>query len=107
MGEKKSPVEYLRAIDADSAAAFQGLRAAVMAAGPLDHTTCELINLGALATARHEQSFKVHARRLLKEGADVAALRQAVLSTFAASTTFSQVIDALHWIDQAAAEAPP
>lgn len=106
MAERKTPVEFLREIDADTATAFQRLRAAVMAAGPLDHHTCELINLGALATARHEQSFKVHARRLLKEGVEVAALRQAVLSTFAASTTFSQVIDALHWIDQAAGEAP-
>ena len=107
MAEPKTPVEFLREIDADTAAAFQRLRSAVMAAGPLDHQTCELINLGALATARHEQSFKVHARRLLKEGVEIAALRQAVLSTFAASTTFSQVVDALHWVDQAAAEAPP
>lgn len=99
MNAKLTPVEYLRTIDAGSAEAFQALRKAVMGAGPLDHKTCELISLGALATARHEESFKVHARRLLKEGVEIAALRHAVLSTFAASTTFSEIVDALHWID--------
>lgn len=99
MKSKLPPVEYLRSIDPGSAEAFQALRKAVMAAGPLDHKTCELISLGALATARHEDSFKVHARRLLKDGVEVAALRHAVISTFGASTTFSQVVDALAWID--------
>jgi alkylhydroperoxidase/carboxymuconolactone decarboxylase family protein YurZ len=99
MNAKLPPVEYLRSIHAGSAEAFQALRKAVMKAGPLDHTTCELISLGALVTARHEESFKVHARRLLKEGVDVAALRHAVLSTFGASTTFSQIVEGLAWID--------
>ena len=99
MTEKPTPVEYLRTIDAASAEAFQALRKAVMKAGPLDHKTCELISLGALVTARHEQSFKVHARRLLRDGVEPAALRHAVLSTFAASTTFSQIVEGLEWVD--------
>ena len=95
-----SNVEFLRQISPASAEAFQALRKSVMAAGPLDHTTCELIALGALATSGEEDSFKVHARRLVKEGVGLDALRQAVLVTFAASTTFSQIIAALHWIDE-------
>jgi alkylhydroperoxidase/carboxymuconolactone decarboxylase family protein YurZ len=100
---KPTPVEYLTQIHPDTAAAFQALRKAVLQSGPLDGHTCELITLGAFATARVESSFKTHARRLLKDGVSVAALRQAVLVTFAATTTFSAVVDALRWIDEAAA----
>lgn len=100
-----SPVDYLKSISAPTADAFQALRKAVLAAGPLDAYTCELIALGALATTGNEASFKVHARRLLKEGMAIDALRQAVLVTFGATTTFSAVSDALHWIDDAAGNA--
>lgn len=95
-----SPLEHLKQVSADTGAAFQGLRQAVLAAGPLDAHTCELIALGGLVTAGHEHSFKVHARRLLAQGIAAAALRQAVLVTFAASTTFSQVHAGLTWIAQ-------
>ena len=94
-----TPVEYLNAISAPTAEAFQALRKAVLAAGPLDAHTCELIALGALVTTGNEASFKTHARRLLKEGVAADALRHAVLVTFGATTTFSQVSDGLHWVD--------
>jgi alkylhydroperoxidase/carboxymuconolactone decarboxylase family protein YurZ len=100
-----SPVDYLKSISAPTAEAFQALRKAVLAAGPLDAHPCELIALGALATTGNEASFKTHARRLLKEDVSVAALRQAVLVTFGATTTFSAVSDALHWIDDIAGNA--
>ena len=99
---KLTPVEYLKEISAPTAEAFQALRKAVLAPGPLDAHTCELIAMGALATTGNEASFKTHARRLLKEGVAVDALRQAVLVTFGATTTFSLVSDALHWIDDVA-----
>jgi alkylhydroperoxidase/carboxymuconolactone decarboxylase family protein YurZ len=95
-------VDYLRSFNAGSAEAFQALRKAVMA-GPLDAHTCELITLGALATTGEEDSFKVHARRLLSDGVSVDAVRQAVLVTFTATTTFSQVVAALRWVDDLAA----
>ena len=99
-GEKKlTPVEYLAQHCAGASSAFQALRKAVLEAGPLDNHTCELITLGAFATAHSEGPFKTHAQRLLKDRVPVAALRQAVLVTFAATTTFSAVIDALRWID--------
>jgi alkylhydroperoxidase/carboxymuconolactone decarboxylase family protein YurZ len=96
---KLTPVEYLAQVNQGASDAFQALRKAVLQSGPLDAHTCELITLGAFATARVEGSFKTHARRLLKEGVKPEALRQAVLVTFAATTTFSSVVDALHWID--------
>jgi len=94
-----TPVEYLAEISPEASEAFQSLRKAVMDAGPLDHNVCELITLGAFATTGNEASLKTHARRLVKEGADVSALRQAVLVTFAATATFSQIIAGLRWID--------
>ena len=95
-----SPTEYLARFSPAASTAFQGLRRAVMDAGPLDHNTCELIALGAFATTGSENSFKTHARRLLAEDVPVAALHQAVLVTFGATTTFSQVVAALRWVDQ-------
>ena len=104
MAEQKTatpltPVEYLAQFSPDAAQSFQALRKAVGSAGPLDANTCELIALGAFATIGAENSFKTHARRLLKEDVPADALRQAVLVTFAATTTFSSVIAALHWVD--------
>ncbi len=99
-----TPVAYLAQISPEASGAFQSLRKAVMDAGPLDHDTCELITLGAFATTGNEASFKTHARRLVKRDVDVSALRQAVLVTFAATATFSQIIAALRWIDDVVEE---
>ena len=99
-----TPVEYLGQYSADASKAFQDLRNAVIKAGPLDHHTCELIVLGAMVTAGTEGSFKTHARRLLKENVPPQALRQAVLVTFAATTTFSGVSAGLRWVDDVVAE---
>lgn len=104
-GAALSPIDYLKAISDEAGAAFQALRKAVMQAGPLDKHTCELIALGGLVTSGGEQSFKTHARRLLREGVPGAALRQAVLVTFGASTTFAQVLAGLKWIEQLEKEA--
>ena len=94
-----TPIEYLAQYSSDAATSFQSLRNAVLNAGPLDTETCELITLGAFATTGAETSFKTHAKRLLKAGTTIGALRQAVMVTFAATTTFSSVITALHWVD--------
>lgn len=104
MSTKLTPVEYLAQFSPMASAAFQDLRKAVLKAGPLDAHTCELITLGALVTARNEPSFKTHARRLLKENVPVEALRQAVLVTFAATTTFTDIVTGLRWVDEVLAE---
>ena len=99
-----SPIDYIKQFSADTGAAFQALRKSVLGCGPLDAHTCELIVLGALVTSGGEGSFKVHARRLLKEGVPVEALRQAVFVTLGASTTLAQVIAGLRWIDAVQSE---
>ena len=100
---KLSPVEFVAQYNSDAAKAFQALRKAVVQ-GPLDERTSELIVIGALATAGEEGSFKVHARRLRKMAVPAEELRQAVLVTLAASTTFSQAVAALRWVDDVYAE---
>ncbi len=100
-----TPLELLAHHSSDAGTAFGALRKAVLSAGPLDAQTCELVTLGALATTGEEASFKVHARRFLKDGGDAKAIAQAVLVTFGATTTFSQVVSALRWTDDVAAEA--
>lgn len=102
--KKMTPVEMLAAVSPGTAQAFQDLRKAVIDSGPLDHHTCELIVLGAMATAGYEASFKTHTRRLLKEKVDPAAIRQAVLVTFAATTAFSEVSAGLRWVDEVLTE---
>lgn len=104
-GSKLSNIAYLGQINPGAGEAFAALRRAVLGVGPLDEQACELITLGAFATTGEEASFKLHARRLLALKADPAALRQAVLVTFAATTTFSQVIAALRWIDDLVEDA--
>jgi alkylhydroperoxidase/carboxymuconolactone decarboxylase family protein YurZ len=99
-----TPIDYLKQFSAEAGAAFQALRKAVVSAGPLDAHTCELIVLGALVTSGGEGSFKVHARRLLKDGVPTESLRQAVLVTLGASTTLAQVINGLRWIDAVVSE---
>lgn len=99
----KSPVETVRDYNPALADAFMALRKAAVT-GPLDETACELIIVGALATTGEEASFRVHARRLRKLGVDAAALRQAVMSTLAATTSFAQVVAAIRWIDAIYAE---
>ena len=101
---KMNPLELLAHHSGDTGAAFGELRKAVLGAGPLDAHTCELVTLGALATTGEEGSFKVHARRLLREGGDPKAIAHAVLVTFGATTTFSDVVAALRWVDEVAAE---
>ena len=105
MPEKQlRPVDYLKSICEPAGTAFQNLRQSVLASGPLDEHVCELIVLGALVTSGNEASFKVHARRLAREQVPIESLRQAVLITLGASTTFSQALAGLHWVDDVFAE---
>jgi len=104
-GTPLSPLDYVKQFSADTGAAFQALRKSVLGSGPLDAHTCELIVLGGLVTSGGELSFKIHARRLLKEGVAVEALRQAVFVTLGASTTLAQVISGLRWIEAVQSES--
>lgn len=98
--------DHLRRVDAGTADAFKNLRDAVIAGGPLDFKTAELIMLGAFATAGYEPAVKAHAKRLHDElGVSREAIEHAVLVTFGATATLVRVAEALIWIDEALVEA--
>jgi alkylhydroperoxidase/carboxymuconolactone decarboxylase family protein YurZ len=98
---RRAPSEYLRIASPDAAEAFRSLRNSVIAAGPLDPTTCELINIAGLGIAGFEDSFKNHARQLLRTGAvPIASLRHAVVVPLGSTASIFQVARALEWLDQ-------
>lgn len=103
----KIPSERLRDSAPDVAAAFRTMRAAIEKAGPLDYTTREYLMLAAFAIAGYEESFRIHAERAVKRGLSKAALQQAVLVPFGATTAMLPVVRALEWIDEAFAKYAP
>lgn len=98
-GNTARPTDYLRAIDATSAEAFDAFRNAVMQSGPLDANQCELIITAGLAATGQEQPFKTHCRRLIANQVPRQALYQMILCTTGATLTFPQAVEALRWID--------
>jgi alkylhydroperoxidase/carboxymuconolactone decarboxylase family protein YurZ len=98
------PTVRLGEANAAVGAAYKELRVALAAAGPLDHTTCELILLSAFAAAGRENSVKIHALRGFAAGMSKAAMQQAVMIPLGAAATLPAIADALRWIDEAQAE---
>ena len=80
-----NPMQQLGAASEETLAAFQSLRKAVLASGPLDERTCELIVTASFATVGSEASFKVHAKRLLALQVPKTEIQQAVLVTLGAT----------------------
>ena len=106
--QEKIPSERLRDANADVASAFRAMRAAIETAGPLDYAAREYIMLAAFAAAGFEESFRIHVRRAAERGLPIAAVRQAVLVPFGATTAMLPIVNALQWIDEAyAAHKPP
>lgn len=106
------PSYYLLAESPEAGTAFRAMRDGLLAAGPLDPVTCELIVISGLSTAGFEYSFKHHSRRLLAMGAPMAALRQAVMLPLGATAALFEVARGLEWLNQleeelAAADAQP
>jgi pimeloyl-ACP methyl ester carboxylesterase len=83
------------------------MRAAIDKAGPLDYATREYLMLTAFAIAGYEESFRIHAERAVKRGLSKAAMQQAVLVPFGATTAMLPVVRALDWIDDAFAKYAP
>jgi alkylhydroperoxidase/carboxymuconolactone decarboxylase family protein YurZ len=96
--------DYVRSIAPAVGEQFSALRRTLYESGPLDMRTQELILLGAFATAGYEMPFKNHVRRAIGFGATKAEAQQAVLVTFASTTTMRQLADALSWIEDVLAE---
>jgi pimeloyl-ACP methyl ester carboxylesterase/alkylhydroperoxidase/carboxymuconolactone decarboxylase family protein YurZ len=100
----KIPSERLAEASPEVAAAFKSLRAAIEKHGPLDYATREYLMLAAFAAAGYEESFRIHAMRAVKRGLSKAAMQQAVLVPFGATTAMLPVVKALEWIDDAFAQ---
>jgi alkylhydroperoxidase/carboxymuconolactone decarboxylase family protein YurZ len=100
----RPPSEYLRKESPAAGKVFRNLRDSLLASGPLDAETCELIVISGLAAAGFEDSFKIHSRRLLDMGTPMSSLRHAVLITLGATTVAFQVARALQWLEEL--EAP-
>ena len=94
------PSEYLLQQAPRAGAAMREMREALMSSGPLDRRTCELIVIAGLATGGYEDSFKIHARRLLSLGATSEEMKHAVTVTLGASSVLFQVARAISWIDE-------
>ena len=94
------PSEYVRAVSDSAWENFVGLRGALLATGPLDSTTCELILISGFAINGHEDSFKLHSRKLLESNVPLAAIKQAVLVTLGATAVIFEVARAMQWIDE-------
>jgi len=109
MSERSSkiPSERLRESAPEVAASFRAMRAAIEKAGPLDYATREYLMLAAFAAAGFEESFRIHAERAVKRGLSKAAMQQAVLVPFGATTAMLPVVRALEWIDEAFARHAP
>ena len=93
------PTEWLGTVSPEARDQYRQIRLTLAATGPLDATTCELINVVGFAILGYEPSFKTHAQRLLDAGMTKAALQQAVVSTLGATTVLYQVALALTWIE--------
>lgn len=103
----KIPSERLRDANSEVATSFRQLRAAIDKAGPLDYATREYLMLAAFAAAGYEESFRIHARRAVERGLSKAAMQQAVLVPFGATTAMLPVVRALEWIDDAFVQHRP
>jgi pimeloyl-ACP methyl ester carboxylesterase/alkylhydroperoxidase/carboxymuconolactone decarboxylase family protein YurZ len=103
----KIPSERLVQSAPEVATAFRAMRAAIEKAGPLDYATREYLMLAAFAAAGYEESFRIHAERAVKRGLSKAAMQQAVLVPFGATTAMLPVVRALEWIDEAFAKYVP
>lgn len=95
----RPPTEYLREESPEAGQLFRELRNALLAAGPLDRATCELIVISGLATAGFEDSFKIHARRLIDMETPMAAMKHAVMMSLGASASIFQLARALEWLN--------
>jgi 4-carboxymuconolactone decarboxylase len=94
-----NPVERVRSVSPDAAAAFGTLRRAIEESGPLEKKYRELIMVGAFTTARIEGACKSHCNRALDAGATPEECRQAALLPLAATSGIGPVADALSWIE--------
>jgi len=93
------PTSWLGTISAEARDQYKELRSTLLASGPLDATTCEIINVVALAIRGFEPSFRIHAARLAQGGVPKRTVQHALVSTLGATTVLFEVARALQWLD--------
>jgi AhpD family alkylhydroperoxidase len=79
-------------------AAVESLGTAAGAAGPLDETVRQLIQLGAAAAIHSEGAVHSHTRRALESGATADEIRHALL-LLTSTIGFPAVVAAMTWAD--------
>ena len=84
--------------------AYDGLREACNAAGPLDETTIALVKLAVSIGAGANRTVHMHAKKALRAGASPDALRQIALVAMP-TIGLPAALDALRWVDESIDEA--
>lgn len=86
--------------------AYETLAGAVLAQGPLDRRTAELVKLGIAIGARLEGGVHAHVRRAMEAGASADELRHA--ARLALTTVgFPAMMAALTWVEDLLEQRPP
>ncbi|HVY20297.1 MAG TPA: carboxymuconolactone decarboxylase family protein [Bauldia sp.] len=94
------PTAWLAQVSPEGRDTYMKLRQAMIGGGPLDATTCEMINVVGLAIRGYEPSFRIHAKRLADAGVPKAAAQHAIISTLGATMVVFEVARALQWLDE-------
>lgn len=93
------PTEWLGTYSTQARDTYRALRGSLTTGGPLDATTCEIINVVCLALLGYEPSFRIHAKRLADAGVPKKTVQHALVSTLGATMVLYQVARALMWLD--------
>jgi alkylhydroperoxidase/carboxymuconolactone decarboxylase family protein YurZ len=83
--------------------AYDSLREACNAAGPLDASTIALLKLGVSIGAGANRTVHMHAKKALRAGAAPEALRQIALVALP-TIGLPAALDALRWVDESIQE---
>jgi 4-carboxymuconolactone decarboxylase len=84
--------------------AYDQLREACNAAGPLEESAIALVKLSISIGAGADRTVHMHAKKALRAGADPDALRQIALVALP-TIGLPAALDALRWIDESIQEA--
>jgi alkylhydroperoxidase/carboxymuconolactone decarboxylase family protein YurZ len=83
--------------------AYDELRNACAASGPLDGATIALVKLAVSVGAGIDRSVHIHCKKALRAGADLEAVRQ-VAAIAIPTVGLPRALDALRWVDESIEE---
>ena len=88
----------------DVVAAYDALSEVCRQAGPLDQASVALVKLGVSIGSGAQRTVHSHAKKALRAGADLEALRQVALIALP-TIGLPAALDALRWIEESIHEA--